>query len=264
MSDKQCRPWSGSALFAPNILGEADSCICIVVFDLLKRFRFVINCLSEKENQFFSQTTELRTVMNMHLLINPRKRTLMPNMSKEGLNQPAHHGIIRCCRINWWRQKILIRLRACVNAQRSGLSLFPKRHLNPFRTSRIICICAFKHETFSAIIKVKWHILYLLKYWDSSFLYQSCPKRWTSPFILPFDMSKNAGWVGNIADPDQTPRSDLSLRCLLRSDCPNTWGFYGIFCCNSEIFYANFPSNFPYERFWILWNIVSVKLIFNA
>ena len=38
---------------------------------------------------------------------------------------------------------------------------------------------------------------------------------------------KIAGWVANSVDPDETPRSaasHLGLYCLLRPDCPNTYG----------------------------------------
>ena len=42
---------------------------------------------------------------------------------------------------------------------------------------------------------------------------------------------KNAGWVANSVDPDETPRSAVShlgLYCLLRPVCPNTYGKYGM------------------------------------
>ena len=37
--------------------------------------------------------------------------------------------------------------------------------------------------------------------------------------------------MANSVDPDETPRSaasHLSLHCLLRTVCQNTWGIYGI------------------------------------
>ena len=42
---------------------------------------------------------------------------------------------------------------------------------------------------------------------------------------------KIAGWVTNSVDPDETPHSAasyLGLNCLLRPDCPNTYGKYGM------------------------------------
>ena len=68
--------------------------------------------------------------------------------------------------------------------------------------------------------------------------YHICSKIWTSTICYPILCL--AGWVANSVDPDETPRSaasydtphsvasHLSLHCLIRPVCPNTYGEYGI------------------------------------
>ena len=57
---------------------------------------------------------------------------------------------------------------------------------------------------------------------------------------------KNAGWVANSVDPDQTPRSaasDLDLYCLLGLGpvCPNTTGYNDISRKYSAITISTLP-----------------------
>ena len=44
--------------------------------------------------------------------------------------------------------------------------------------------------------------------------------------LITDNMSKNAGWVVNSVDSDQTPRSGMSLCCLFKPVSPNIYDKY--------------------------------------
>ena len=70
------------------------------------------------------------------------------------------------------------------------------------------------------------------KYWDILILCHTCPKIWTSPFLLHVAVPKNC-WMGRwqTVQTEQAPHSvapDLVLHCLLRSISPRNQAYLGI------------------------------------
>ena len=90
----------------------------------------------------------------------------------------------------------------------------------------------------SSPVDVSWYLvedfrwLYCIypKYLDTSIPYHTCSKIWTSTIYYPKLCLKIAGWVANSVDSDEmlhSAASHLSLYCLLRPACPNTYDKYG-------------------------------------
>ena len=103
-------------------------------------------------------------------------------------------------------------------------------YLNSWRNKKnIYFLVETKHHLMqrSYFYRRKYNSLYDSKYR----IYPICSKIWTSTIHYPMLCLKNAGWVANSVDPDETPRSAVShlgLYCLLRPVCPNIYGKYGM------------------------------------
>ena len=96
-----------------------------------------------------------------------------------------------------------------------------------------------------------------LKYSETSYLYHTCHKIWTSPFCYMLMCLKQCRMGSKQNRPGTDAAfcmSDHGLHCLLRHVCPNTLGYYGIRTIykwhNGHLVTVRFPfRNWPFTEF---------------